>query len=110
MRPQVFVDLRGSNESLPLPSPQSPHTPHTPRSPTFINNGDGKYVKCIGDYLLGKKLGRGSFCKVRLATHIQTGAKVSFFIIRFLLFRILMFVVAVCHEDYETNSKEEFMG
>ena len=31
----------------------------------------------VGDYKLGKVLGIGSFCKVKLATHEPTGAKVA---------------------------------
>lgn len=83
MRPQLSLDLRMTeninNEYNSYPSPQSPHTPHSPPSKAFTfatSPTSGKQVKCIGDYMLGKKLGRGSFCKVRVATHIQTGCKV----------------------------------
>jgi serine/threonine protein kinase len=31
----------------------------------------------VGDYLLGKTIGEGTFGKVKLGTHIPTGEKVS---------------------------------
>lgn len=43
---------------------------------------DGKKRKCIGNYTLGKKLGRGSFCKVRVATHNLTGCKYAMKILK----------------------------
>ena len=37
-----------------------------------------KQKKTIGNYILGKTLGKGSFGKVKLGTHIITGEKVAF--------------------------------
>lgn len=36
----------------------------------------GEKVKFIGSYKLGHTLGKGSFCKVKLATHELSGQKV----------------------------------
>ncbi|KAL4433487.1 hypothetical protein ABPG74_002884 [Tetrahymena malaccensis] len=48
----------------------------------LIKNGipvvpEDKKSKSIGHYILGKKLGEGTFGKVKLATHILTGEKVA---------------------------------
>ncbi|MCQ2815746.1 MAG: protein kinase [archaeon] len=48
------------------------HTLSTPRSAN-MNKGQLK----LGPYLLGKKLGQGTFGLVRLGTHIKTGEKVA---------------------------------
>ena len=49
------------------------HTITTQRNITNLNKGQLK----LGPYLLGKKLGQGTFGLVRLGTHIKTGEKVA---------------------------------
>ena len=44
----------------------------TSKSPTSASN-----KKSIGQYILGKTLGEGTFGKVRIATHVLTGEKVA---------------------------------
>lgn len=35
------------------------------------------HTKRVGNYLIGRKLGEGSFAKVREGLHVQTGEKVK---------------------------------
>ena len=35
-------------------------------------------IQRVGDYLLGEKLGEGSFAKVRVGLHVLSGEKVKF--------------------------------
>lgn len=44
------------------------------QSPSF----SPRQVQCVGNYDLGKTVGRGRFGKVKLATHVLTGQKVSY--------------------------------
>ncbi|CBY39125.1 unnamed protein product [Oikopleura dioica] len=37
---------------------------------------DFPHYKRVGDYLLGEKLGEGSFAKVRVGLHVLSGEKV----------------------------------
>jgi hypothetical protein len=62
-------------DDVVMTHPNSPREFISGSSETMI---DGKKRKCIGNYTLGKKLGRGSFCKVRIATHNLTGCKVPY--------------------------------
>ena len=44
------------------------------------NSGRRKMkLQRVGDYLLGEKLGEGSFAKVRVGLHVMSREKVSFF-------------------------------
>ncbi|CDZ96942.1 Serine/threonine protein kinase [Phaffia rhodozyma] len=64
----------GSLPSTPGPSSQLPQLPPPPPPAK-------KQSRQIGDYSLGKTLGAGSMGKVKLGTHVQTGAKVAIKII-----------------------------
>ena len=41
-------------------------------SPTLLTS-----IRCVGNYDLGRTIGKGRFGKVKLATHVLTGATVS---------------------------------
>jgi hypothetical protein len=79
--------------ACPLPPPGSPSSAHPPMSTppvssspysnfnhspnsTPLSSPNKAKVKTIGPYQLGKTLGRGSFCKVKLGVHHVTGAEV----------------------------------
>lgn len=38
-------------------------------------------IRCVGNYDLGRTIGKGQFGKVKLATHVLTGETVNFFYI-----------------------------
>jgi hypothetical protein len=48
-------------------------------SGTRGQSGQRQHRRLIGNYQLGKTLGAGSMGKVKLAQHVITGKKVSFF-------------------------------
>lgn len=47
-----------------------------PSSRQSAGNGNGNERKVVGQYLLGKTIGEGTFGKVKLAIHLPTGEKV----------------------------------
>lgn len=51
------------------------------------NTGNAEKRQIVGQYMLGKTIGEGTFGKVKLAVHIPTGEKVStHFSLLYLLF------------------------
>jgi hypothetical protein len=55
------------------------------RERSFDEFDKRKSNKNIGHFILGEKLGEGTFGTVRLGTHILTGEKVFIFLFRWLL-------------------------
>ena len=55
----------------------------------FTSNGINppKKIRCVGNYDIGKTIGRGSFGKVKIATHVLTGEQVIFLKILFLYYK-----------------------
>jgi serine/threonine protein kinase len=51
---------------------------NNPVSPSDIASGSKGKEKTIGQYILGKSIGEGTFGKVKLGTHILTSEKVTF--------------------------------
>ena len=51
---------------------------HNPVSPSILGTGSKGKEKTIGQYVLGKSIGEGTFGKVKLGTHILTSEKVTF--------------------------------
>lgn len=75
-----------------------------PGSP--IKARKGEKVTHVGSYKLQQVLGKGSFCSVRLATHIVSGKQVivvhkHFLVLgdRFLIIYLLIIMNAVCCES-----------
>jgi 5'-AMP-activated protein kinase catalytic alpha subunit len=52
------------------------------------NNKSGS----LGQYILGKTLGEGTFGKVKIATHIKTGEKVNLSIIKINIIIIIIII------------------
>lgn len=48
-----------------------------PEQPLKAEDLDPTHAKTIGAYVLEKTLGKGTFGKVKAATHIKTGEKVA---------------------------------
>lgn len=72
--PSFTLDLEGVKPVEPAcysPLRQS-------QSPSF----SPRQVQCVGNYDLGKTIGRGRFGKVKLATHVLTGQQVAVKIVR----------------------------
>jgi hypothetical protein len=57
----------------------SQHTKMKPINNNITNNKNNSTPmnKIVGQFYLGKTLGKGTFGKVKLGTHISTGEKVS---------------------------------
>eukprot|EP01111_Echinosteliopsis_oligospora_P012853 TRINITY_DN4464_c0_g1_i1.p1 TRINITY_DN4464_c0_g1~~TRINITY_DN4464_c0_g1_i1.p1 ORF type:complete len:533 (+),score=84.65 TRINITY_DN4464_c0_g1_i1:142-1740(+) len=53
--------------------PNISDTPHTPSG--FVFSPSPVIHKQIGNYTLGKTIGRGAFCKVKIGTHSSTGSQ-----------------------------------
>lgn len=53
------------------------------KSTDVVEKRGSKASKNIGQFILGEKLGEGTFGKVRLGTHILTGEKVYNFFVNY---------------------------
>lgn len=51
--------------------------------------------KVVGQYMLGKTIGEGTFGKVKLAIHLPTGEKVIKYRTFLLLFKILLYIYTI---------------
>ena len=59
----------------------------------------------VGQYMIGKTIGEGTFGKVKLAVHIPTGEKVTYFYSHFIYLRPL---ITVCCRFDDTRLPSKF--
>lgn len=71
-----------------------------PFEETKSSSPKGEKVTVVGSFKIGRLLGKGSFCKVKLATHLISGQQVCLFS-HLLFFGIIVHTMLVCSEDYK---------
>ncbi len=67
-KPAVPVQSRPTSRNVPPSSGGGNHNP--------TSMGDNSKRQIVGQYMLGKTIGEGTFGKVKLAVHMPTGEKV----------------------------------
>ena len=72
------VENRQNNNNIPNNDNPELKLKNSPKkTPTKKKNSSRHRTKNIGNFILGEKLGEGTFATVRLGTHILTGEKVA---------------------------------
>lgn len=79
--PALVMSLNGCSGQQRSSSPSSPVNEALPPSVVHVSRDElRKFLKCkrVGNYLLGKTIGEGSFAKVKQGFHVLTGEKVRY--------------------------------
>jgi Neu-associated kinase len=74
-----IMSMAGDSEQDKTPSPTPSSNDCLPPSVVQVSREElRKFLKCkrVGNYLLGKTIGEGSFAKVKQGFHVLTGEKV----------------------------------
>ena len=74
----IWVEMstkRGKNSRAPKSDSAAPSA--GAKSARSSNQGGAEVRKMVGQYMLGKTIGEGTFGKVKLAVHLPTGEKVA---------------------------------
>lgn len=69
------VDRHHSLGSVPVAPTKPPSNPIHEQSPIF---GNQEKIRCVGNYDIGRTIGKGKFGTVKIATHVLTGDVVWF--------------------------------
>jgi len=68
------VDRHHSLGSVPVAPTKPPSNPIHEQSPIF---GNQEKIRCVGNYDIGRTIGKGKFGTVKIATHVLTGDVVA---------------------------------
>ena len=107
---QVASNASNNSNGAP-PGPPNYRSSSNVRPSIRSSNGNGNAQekrKIVGQYMLGKTIGEGTFGKVKLAIHIPTGEKVLEYYIYFCKFDFLntLFFMVCCSGGSEDFGKE----